>query len=69
MHPRLSAGTDLDTPADARDLRAWADGYTSKAQTYADLFTQPGWQASEFRRALWRAWFAVDDWARAEEAS
>ncbi len=52
--------------ADARSLAAWSDGYTSKAQTYADLFAQPGWQASEFRRALWRAWFAVDDWALAE---
>lgn len=52
--------------ADARELRAWASGFTSRAQTYADLFAQPGWQASEFRRALWRAWFAVDDWARAE---
>lgn len=52
--------------ADARTLHSWADGYTSSAQTYADLFAQPGWQASEFRRALWRQWFAVDDWARAE---
>lgn len=55
--------------ADARALRSWADGYTSKAQTYADLFAQPGWQASEFRRELWREWFAVDDWARSEVTS
>lgn len=71
--------TDLDTlpagdealvfPASAHMLAAWDDGITSKAQTYADLFAQPGWQASEFRRALWKAWFTVDDWARAEEAS
>ena len=47
-------------------LTTWADGYTSPAQTYADLFAQAGWQASEFRRALWHAWFSVDDWARAE---
>ncbi len=53
--------------ADEHSLRAWTDGYTSPAQTYADLFAQPGWQAAEFRRALWRSWFAVDDWARAEE--
>ncbi len=52
--------------ADDRTLWSWPDGYTSKAQTYADLFAQPGWQASEFRRALWRAWFSVDDWAKEE---
>ena len=49
-------------------LSTWVDGYTSPAQTYADLFAQPGWQASEFRRALWRAWFTVDDWSLAEES-
>lgn len=52
---------------DQRTLARWGDGFTSAAQTYADLFAQPGWQASEFRRALWREWFAIDDWARAEE--
>lgn len=63
----LSAGgSALVLIADARSLREWADGYTSKAQTYADLFAQPGWQASEFRRELWREWFSVDDWAKAE---
>ncbi|HTO00069.1 MAG TPA: hypothetical protein VL068_05280, partial [Microthrixaceae bacterium] len=72
----VSEGTDLGglppgdgalvMTADARELRSWADGYTSKAQTYADLFAQPGWQASEFRRALWREWFTVDDWSRSE---
>lgn len=55
--------------ADTRSLRSWAEGYTSRAQTYADLFAQPGWQASEFRRALWREWFAVDDWAHADTAT
>lgn len=50
-------------------LRAWVDGYASPAQTYADLFAQAGWQASEFRRALWRSWFATDDWSRAEGAN
>jgi hypothetical protein len=44
----------------------WRDGYSSLAQTYADLFAQPGWQASEFRRALWRHLFEIDDWSRAE---
>lgn len=52
--------------ADERSLRSWKDGYTSVAQTCADLFAQPGWQASEFRRALWRELFAVDDWSRVE---
>ena len=68
--------TDLaDRPADdeaiavtidRHTLESWRDGFTSAAQTYADLFAQPGWQASEFRRALWRRWFSVDDWAIAE---
>lgn len=72
----MPEGTDLEglpggdgalvLAADARSLRSWAEGYTSRAQTYADLFAQPGWQASEFRRALWREWFAVDDWAHAD---
>jgi hypothetical protein len=67
-------GADLDDlPAgdsalvltvDDRSFRVWADGFTSKAQTYADLFAQPGWQASEFRRALWKRWFGIDDWNR-----
>jgi hypothetical protein len=52
---------------DDRQLQDWPDGYTSPAHTYADLFAQPGWQASAFRRELWRLWFAVDDWARREE--
>ena len=51
---------------DRHTLESWRDGFTSAAQTYADLFAQPGWQASEFRRALWRRWFSVDDWAIAE---
>lgn len=69
-------GTELDhlpdgdgllvLTADERSMGAWPDGFTSKAQTYADLFAQPGWQASEFRRTLWRAWFDVDDWSRTE---
>jgi hypothetical protein len=54
-------------PMDAPASRVW-DGYTSPAQTYADLFSQPGWQASEFRRAMWRHYFGEDDWARGEDA-
>lgn len=51
---------------DSTVLQKWSNGFTSPAQTYADLFAQPGWQASEFRRALWRSWFSVDDWSKAE---
>lgn len=36
---------------DARAAKTW-DGYSSLAQTYADLFASPGWQATEFRLAL-----------------
>lgn len=39
----------------------WYDGYTSRAQTYADLFALPGWQAEEFRRALHRTLFPSAD--------
>lgn len=53
---------------EAATLREWEAGYASPAQTYADLFAQAGWQASEFRRALWRRWFSTDDWSRAEES-
>lgn len=63
----LPQGRDaLVLTIDPHTMSAWADGFTSPAQTYADLFAQPGWQASEFRRALWRAWFTVDDWAKAQ---
>jgi hypothetical protein len=48
--------------------RSWSNGYSSFAQTYADLFAQPGWQAAEFRRALWRSAFDVDDWSQSEAA-
>jgi hypothetical protein len=30
----------------------WKSGYASLAQTYADLWASPGWQAAEFIRAL-----------------
>lgn len=42
--------------------RSWSSGYTSLAQTYADLFAQPGWQATEFRRALHNRLFSDADW-------
>lgn len=39
--------------ADPRAAREWSN-HTSFAQTYADLFATPGWQATQFRRALKR---------------
>ncbi|QQD76281.1 hypothetical protein I8920_00410 [Curtobacterium sp. YC1] len=36
---------------DRRAARKWT-GYSSVAQTYADLFATPGWAASEFRIAM-----------------
>lgn len=66
----LPPGDDaLVMTVEPRILVSWQDGFTSRAQTYADLFAQPGWQASEFRRALWRAWFTVDDWSLAEASN
>ncbi|HET8927642.1 MAG TPA: hypothetical protein VFN24_07405 [Microbacterium sp.] len=42
--------------------RAWGEGFSSVAQTYADLFAMPGWQASEFRIALHSRLFDRADW-------
>ncbi|WP_345802964.1 hypothetical protein AAIB33_07750 [Microbacterium sp. AZCO] len=42
--------------------RAWRDGFSSVAQTYADLFATPGWQAGEFRLALHARLFEHADW-------
>jgi hypothetical protein len=50
-----------------RAARDWTDGYCSPAQAYADLFASPGWQAEEFRRALWTRWFDEADWAQGRE--
>lgn len=51
---------------DKRAQRTWQDGYTSVAQTYADLFALPGWEAEEFRRALWAEYFSSPDWDQQE---
>lgn len=40
----------------------WVSGFSSRAQTYADLFALPGWQASEFRQALHHKFFAASGW-------
>jgi hypothetical protein len=47
--------------ADPRAARAWRT-HTSFAQTYADLFATPGWQASEFRIALHEKYLGKRDW-------
>lgn len=49
--------------ADIRAARAWQN-HTSFAQTYADLFATPGWQASEFRLALHEKFLGKRDWDR-----
>lgn len=54
---------------DRRAERDWTDGYSSLAQTYADLFASPGWQAEEFRRALWTRFFAEPDWEQGKTLS
>lgn len=66
--PPLPAGNEVRVMTmDAAAERSWTTGFTSLAQTYADLFAQPGWQASEFRRALWRKHFDVDDWSQRDQ--
>ncbi|NEM92014.1 TrmB family transcriptional regulator [Galbitalea soli] len=46
---------------DTRAMRLW-DGYSTLAQTYADLFATPGWQASEFRHALREKFVRSREW-------
>ena len=48
--------------------RAWKSGYASLAQTYADLWASPGWQAAEFTRALKAKLFADADWEQRTSA-
>lgn len=67
----LPAATDLSSlppgdevrvlSMDKRAMRTW-DGYSSIAQTYADLFATPGWQASEFRKALRDRYLPDREW-------
>lgn len=47
--------------ADPRAARWWGR-HTPFAQTYADLFATPGWQASEFRLALDDRFLRHRDW-------
>lgn len=48
--------------------RTWRSGYASLAQTYADLWASPGWQAAEFTRALKAKLFADADWEQRASA-
>jgi hypothetical protein len=48
--------------------RTWKSGYASLAQTYADLWASPGWQAAEFIRALKVNLFAEADWEQRTSA-
>ena len=48
--------------------RTWKSGYASLAQTYADLWASPGWQAAEFIRALKTKLFAEADWEQRASA-
>lgn len=53
---------------DAVAARTWKSGYASVAQTYADLWASPGWQAAEFTRALRSKLFAEADWEQRARA-
>jgi hypothetical protein len=48
--------------------RTWKSGYASLAQTYADLWASPGWQAAEFTRALKAKLFSDADWEQRASA-
>jgi hypothetical protein len=48
--------------------RNWRSGYASLAQTYADLWASPGWQAAEFIRALKAKLFTDSDWEQRTSA-
>lgn len=70
--PRLLKATELPIGDDlvifGLDERAeldW-DGYTSFAQTYADLFASPGWQSAEFFLALRDKFLKNRDWNQDE---
>lgn len=46
---------------DKRAAKTWS-GFSSLAQTYADLFATPGWQSSEFRNALRDSFVRAREW-------
>lgn len=53
---------------DQAAARKWRSGYASLAQTYADLWASPGWQAAEFTRALKASLFTDADWEQRTSA-
>jgi hypothetical protein len=53
---------------DSVAARTWRSGYASLAQTYADLWASPGWQAAEFTRALGTKLFADANWEQRPSA-
>lgn len=58
----LPSGEDVRVLGmDKRAAKTW-EGYSSLAQTYADLFATPGWQASEFRKALRDRFIRSREW-------
>jgi len=52
---------------DRRAMKTW-NGYSSLAQTYADLFATPGWVASEFRMALRDSFIRDREWDQRGDA-
>lgn len=46
----------------------WRDGYSSIAQTLADLWASPGWQSAEFLQALKKKMFTETDWEQPNDA-
>lgn len=48
--------------------QTWKSGYASLAQTYADLWASPGWQAAEFTRALKTKLFSAANWEQRTSA-
>lgn len=49
-------------------VRQWRDGYSSIAQTLADLWASPGWQSAEFLQALKKRMFTETDWEQPNDA-
>lgn len=72
LPPRRIVGGELPTgdevrvlAMDQRAARKWT-GYSSVAQTYADLFATPGWAASEFRIAMREKLLPRREWEQEE---
>jgi hypothetical protein len=63
-----SGGDVIILTEDPLAERTWKSGYASVAQTYADLWASPGWQAAEFTRALKAKLFTDADWEQKASA-